>query len=79
MRVAAIFSLELMIAVLTFTSQQKERLIVQLYVIISLACVVGIFFFKILNSIHLLDFPLRKHGTIVNPLNSQDLIVNSPL
>ena len=65
MRVAAIFSLELMIAVLTFTSQQKERLIVQLYVIISLACVVGIFFFKILNSIHLLDFPLRKHGTIV--------------
>lgn len=64
MRVAAIFSLELMIAVLTFTSQQKERLIVQLYVIISLACVVGIFF-KILNSIHLLDFPLRKHGTIV--------------
>lgn len=42
MRVAAIFSLELMIAVLTFTSQQKERLIVQLYVIISLACVVGI-------------------------------------
>ena len=43
MRVAAIFSLELMIAVLTFTSQQKERLIVQLYVIISLACVIGIF------------------------------------
>ena len=47
MRVAAIFSLELMIAVLTFTSQQKERLIVQLYVIISLACVVGIFFLNL--------------------------------